>query len=151
MLERLVFIVAATTYLTRDCSIDSLEEIAYLDDEGDLCTTIKGVTSPGGIVNIGTGVTAMTSRNNVIPVSIRAVSNLKLCVYYLKHTERVHRKPAVTTIGLELVRSYRNQQRHEVSFKKTAEELVINDKDSHRTLKISRRIWPPNMEEQGLL
>jgi hypothetical protein len=48
--------------------------------------------------------------------------------------ERVQRKPVVTIIELVLVRSYRDQQRHEVSFKKTAEELVINDKDWKWTL-----------------
>jgi hypothetical protein len=35
---------------------------------------------------------------------------------------------------LTLVLSYRDQQRHEVSFKKTAEEPVINDKDWPGTL-----------------
>jgi hypothetical protein len=73
------------TYLTRDCGIDSLGEIAYLDGEGDVYTTIKDVTSPGGTVTVETGTSAVTSRNNVIPVSIRAVANLKLCVYYLKN------------------------------------------------------------------
>jgi hypothetical protein len=34
----------------------------------------------------------------------------------------------VNTINLALVHSYRDQQRHEVSFKKTVEEPVINDK-----------------------
>jgi hypothetical protein len=67
-------------------------------------------------------------------VSIRAVSNLKLLVYYLKHMERVKRKPVPSAINLELVRSYRDQQRHEVGFKKTAEEPEINDKDWPRTL-----------------
>jgi hypothetical protein len=33
-----------------------------------------------------------------------------------------------------LVHSYRDQQWHEVSFKKTAEEPVINEKDWPRTL-----------------
>jgi hypothetical protein len=42
--------------------------------------------------------------------------------------------PVVAGIDLELVRSYRDQQQHEVGFKKTAEEPVINDKDFHRTL-----------------
>jgi hypothetical protein len=62
------------------------------------------------------------------------VANLKLCVYYLKHTERVQRQPVAKTINLVLVRSYRDQQRHEVGVKKTAEEPVINDKVLPRTL-----------------
>jgi hypothetical protein len=48
--------------------------------------------------------------------------------------ERVQRHPVVIEINLVLVRSYRNQQRHEVGFRKTAEEPVTNDKDWPRTL-----------------
>jgi hypothetical protein len=42
--------------------------------------------------------------------------------------------PVAKSINLILVRSYHYQQRHEVGFKKTAEEPVINDKDWPRTL-----------------
>jgi hypothetical protein len=116
------------------CCIDSLDEIAYLDGIDDVDTAIKGVTNPGGIVTASTGSAAVTSCNNGIPVSIRAVANLKLCVYYLKHMERVQRKPVVNTINLMFVHSYRDQQWNEASFKKTTEEPVINDKDWPRTL-----------------
>jgi hypothetical protein len=54
MLERLGFSVDAAACLTRDYGIDSLEEIAYLDAEGDVETTIKGATST---VDTVTGVT----------------------------------------------------------------------------------------------
>jgi hypothetical protein len=134
MLERLGFIEAAATYLTGTCGIDSLYEITYLDGSEDVDTMIKGVTNPGGTVTTGTGTTRVTSRNNGIPVSIRSVANLKLCVYYLKHMERVQRLPVPNAINLVLVRSYQDQQRHEVGFKKTAEEPEINDKDWPRTL-----------------
>jgi hypothetical protein len=134
MLERLGFSDAAAAYLTGTCGIDSLDEIAYLDGIDDIDTTIKGVTNPGGTVTTGEGTTRVTSRNNGIPVSIRAVANLKLCVYYLKHMERVQRKPVPSAINLVLVHSYRDQQRHEVGFKKTAEEPEINEKDWPRTL-----------------
>jgi hypothetical protein len=129
ILERLGFIDAAAAYLTGTCGIDSLDEIAYLDGIDDIDTTIKGVTNPGGTVTTGEGTTRVTSRNNGIPVYIRAVANLKLCVYYLKHMERVQRKPIPCAINLVLVCSYRDQQRHEVGFKKTAEEPEINEKD----------------------
>jgi hypothetical protein len=119
MLQILGFIEDAATYLADTYSIDSLEEIAYLDGVDDVDTTIKGVTIPGGTVTMGSGAAAATSHNNGIPFSIRAVANLKLCVYYLKHMERVQRKPVVNTINLALVLSYCDQQRHEVIFKKT--------------------------------
>jgi hypothetical protein len=94
---------------------------------------LKGVTDPGGTVTTGEGTSRVTSRNNGIPVSIRAVANLKICVYYLKHMERVQRQPIPNAINLVLVRSYRDQQRHEVGFKKTSEEPEINEKDWPRT------------------
>jgi hypothetical protein len=124
--------------LTGTCGVNSLDDIAYLDGIDDVDTTVKGVTSPGGTVTTGTGVTAVTSRNNGIPVSIRAVANLKLCVYYLKHMERVHRQPVANEINLVLVHSYCDQHHHEVGFKKTAEEPVINDKDWSITLETIR-------------
>jgi hypothetical protein len=138
MLERLGFSAAAATYLTGTCQINSLDEIAYLDGIDDVDTTIKGLTNPGRTVTTGTGVTEVTSRKNGITVSIRAVANLKLCVYYLKHMERLQHQPVANEINLVLVRSYHNQQRHEVGFKKTAEEPVTNDKDWPSTLETIR-------------
>jgi hypothetical protein len=134
MLERLGFSDAAAAYLTGASGIDSLDEIRYLDGIDDINSTIQDVTNPGGTETTGTGTNRVASRYNGIPVSIRAVANLKLCVYYLKHMERVQRKPVPSTINLELVRSYRDQQRHEVGFKKTAEVPEINEKDWPRTL-----------------
>jgi hypothetical protein len=112
MLQRLGFSEAAATCLTGTCGIDSLDEIAYLDGIEDVDTTIKGVTNPGGTATTGTGTTRVTSRNKGIPVSIRAVVKLKLCVYYLKHMERVQHQPVPNAINLVLVRIYRDQQRH---------------------------------------
>jgi hypothetical protein len=67
-------------------------------------------------------------------IMARAVANLKLCVYYLKHIDRVQRQPIANAINLVLVRSYRDQQRHEMGFKRTAEEPEINDKNWPGTL-----------------
>jgi hypothetical protein len=75
--------------LTGTCGIDSLDEITCLEGIDSVDTTIKGVTNPGGTVMIGSETTEVTSHNNGIHVSVRAVDNLKLCVYYLKHMERV--------------------------------------------------------------
>jgi hypothetical protein len=126
---RLGFSEAESTYLTGTCGIDSLDEIAHLNGIEDVDTMIKWVTNLGGTVMTGEGTTTVTSCNNGIPVSIRAVANLKLCVYYLKHMERVHRQPIPNVINLVLVSSYCDQQRHEVGFNNTAEEPEINDKD----------------------
>jgi hypothetical protein len=119
MLKRLCFSEYVATYLMGTFGIDSLDNIAYVDGVDDMDTTIKGVTNPGGMATTVSGSPAVTSCNNGIPVSIRAVANIKLCVYYLKHMEIVQRKPIVNTINLTLVRSYRDQQMHEASFKKS--------------------------------
>jgi hypothetical protein len=129
MLELLGFSSAVATYLTGTCGINSMDEIAYLDGIDDVDTTIKGFKNTGGTVTTVTGVTSATLRNNGIPVSIRGVTNLQLCVYYLKHMERVQHQPIANAINLVLVHSYRDQQQHEVVFKKTTEEPFINYKD----------------------
>jgi hypothetical protein len=48
--------------------------------------------------------------------------------------ERVQHQPIANAINLVLVRSYRDQQLHEVGFKETTEEPEINDKDWPMTL-----------------
>jgi hypothetical protein len=80
-LERLGFSNVAAAYFTRGCGIDSLKEISYLDGDNNVENTIKGVSSLGGTVTVGTGTIAVTSHKNGILVSIRDVANLKLCVY----------------------------------------------------------------------
>jgi hypothetical protein len=85
ILERLGFSSAVPTYLMGTCCINSLDEIAYLDGIDDVDTSIKGITNPGGTMITGAGVTSVTSRKNGIPVSMRAVANLNICVYFLKH------------------------------------------------------------------
>jgi hypothetical protein len=116
MLERLGFSDTTTAYLTGASGIDSLDEIMCLDGIDDIDSTIKGVTNPGGNVTTGTGSSMVTSRTNGIPFSIRAVANLKLLVYYLKHMEMVQREPLPNAINILLVHSYQDQQRHEVGF-----------------------------------
>jgi hypothetical protein len=120
MLQFRGFSESAATYLMGTCGIDSLDVIVYLDGIDDVDTTIKGVMNPGGMVTAIAGSAAVTSPKHGIPVSIRAVENLKLYVYYLKHMEIVQRKPVVNSINLILVCSYLDQQRHEASFKKTS-------------------------------
>jgi hypothetical protein len=87
MLKRLAFSDATAGYLTRKCGIDSLQEVSYLDGKDAVKNTIKGDTIPGRTLTLGNGSLAVSSHNNGIPVLIRAVANLKLCVYYWKYME----------------------------------------------------------------
>jgi hypothetical protein len=110
MLKRLGFSSAAAAYLTGTCGIDSLDESAYLDGIDDVDTANKGVTNLGGTVTTGMGSSAVTLRSNGIPVSIRAVANLKLYIYYSKHMERFKHKPIANSINLTLLRRYCDHQ-----------------------------------------
>jgi hypothetical protein len=53
ILHRLGFREDMATYLTGICVIDSLEDIAYLDGEEDVDTTIKGIMSLGNVLHLG--------------------------------------------------------------------------------------------------
>jgi len=138
MFVRLGFSSHAASYMTRACGLDSLDEVKYMDTDDNVETMIKRVNRPGGSNTTGTGNNRVTTPNNGFTVSIRAEGNLKLCVFYLKHMERVQRTPTASSITLEMVRGYREQQQWEDDFKKTAAEPEINDKDWPRTLESIR-------------
>jgi hypothetical protein len=80
----------------------------------------------------------VTTPNVGLQLSLRAENNLKLCVYFLKHMERVQCVPTVASIMLEVVRGYREQQRYEEKFKKNAVEPEINTKYWPRTMESIR-------------
>jgi hypothetical protein len=139
MLVRLGFSTDAAGYLTRDAGISSLEEIDYLDvDEVEVEVLINRLNHPGRIATFGTGDADVKSPHDGYAVFMRAESNLKLSVFYLKHQEIVSREHNVRDITLTVVCVYHDQQKWEEEFKKTVVEPVINDKDWLRTLE---NIW----------
>jgi hypothetical protein len=121
--------------MTRVCNVDSLDEVKFMDGKDDVENMIKRVNRPGGTFTVGSGNGAVTTPNVGLHVSLRADNNLKLCVYFLKHMERVQRLPTSASITLEVVQGYREQQWYEDKFNKTAVDPEINDKD-----------WPRNMK-----
>jgi hypothetical protein len=80
----------------------------------------------------------VTTTNVGLQVSLRDENNLKLCVYYLKHMERVQCVPTEAYITLEVVRGYREQQRYEEKFNKNVFDPDINDKYWPRTMESIR-------------
>jgi hypothetical protein len=116
--------------LTRDAGVSSL--YAYLDGDDDVENLIKCLSRPGRTTTIGTGNTVVASPHDV---SIRDESNLKLSVFYLKHQERVYCKPTVGLIDLALVHGFRDQQKWEENFNKTAVEPVFNDNSEETSVK----------------
>jgi hypothetical protein len=146
-LERLGFSESVVTYLIGTCGVDSLGEIAYLDANKDGDEVIKGVTSPGGTVTTGGVTSRFTSHSNWIPVSIRAVANLKLYVYYLKHMERVQRQPVPNAINLVLLRSYRYQKNSAMkkASRRQRKNLKSMTKIGQGPWRRSKSTLPPNM------
>jgi hypothetical protein len=135
--------------MTRACNVDSLDEVKWMDGEDDVGNMIKRVNRPGGTVTVDTGNEAVTTPNVGLHVSLRAENNLKLCVYFLKHMERVQRVPTSASITLEVVRGYREQQQYEDSFKKTAVEPEINEKYWPRTMEIIREYFAAQYGVKG--
>jgi hypothetical protein len=109
ILERLGFTREAAGYMTRACNVDSLDKVKWMDGEDDVGNMIKRVNCPGGTFTVGTGNEAVTTPNVGLQVYLRVENNLKLCVYFLKHMERVQRVPTAASITLEVVRGYREQ------------------------------------------
>jgi hypothetical protein len=70
-------------------------------------------------------------------VSIRAETNLKLAVFYLRHQARISRTMAPASIALTVLRSTKE---YEKNFKVTAEQPVINEKYWPRTMKAIREL-----------
>jgi hypothetical protein len=70
-----------------------LEEISYLDGKDDVETITKRLNLLYGCATVGAGSNAVTVHLVGYEISIRAVSNLRLWVFYLKHQERVNRVP----------------------------------------------------------
>jgi hypothetical protein len=93
MLERLGFTREASGYTTRACNVDSLDKVKWMDGEDDVGNMIQRVNRSGGTVTIGTCNEAEKTPNVGLQVYIRAENNLKICVYFLKHMERVQRVP----------------------------------------------------------
>jgi hypothetical protein len=78
---------------------------------------------------VGTVSSAVTGPHTGYAVSIRVESNLKLCVFYLKHQARVTRVPTAGGINLGMVRNFKDHQKCELGYNKTAVEPLINYKD----------------------
>jgi hypothetical protein len=134
ILVRLGFTEDATIYMIIHAGLDSLAEVGYLDDD-DVENLVKRVNeSPWWVHHSWNwNIYASTTTTMGFMVYIWAESNLKLCVFYLRHCTRTTRTPTVTLIDLNLVRGFRDQRKWENNFKKTKVEPVINYNDWPRT------------------
>jgi hypothetical protein len=103
----------------------------------------KHVNRPGGTTTVGTDYAAVTTPHDGYDVSIRVESNMKLCVFYLEHQERVFHKRTMDLIDLALVHSFRDWQKWEETFKMTTVEPMINDTDWPQVVSIMGAMGAP--------
>jgi hypothetical protein len=110
------------TYLTRYAGIESLEETASLHGKDDVEIISKRLNRPGGSTTVGTDSSAVTSPCAGYAGYIMAESNLKLCVFYLKHKARVTHVSTDGGITLDMVPRFKDQQKWELDYKKTRDQ-----------------------------
>jgi predicted lipase len=67
-------------------------------------------------------------------VSIRADTNPKMALFYLRHQTRISRIVSPASVALIVVRSLRSTKEYKENFKVTSEQPVINEKDRPRTM-----------------
>jgi hypothetical protein len=110
MCERLGFTPGSAESLEgNDHGINTLKEVVFLNDK-DIDSLVKTHLRPGGMV-AGPTIVGGAAQGNPVPlaanhgysVSIRAETNLKLAVLYLRHQARISRIVAPAIIALTVV------------------------------------------------
>jgi hypothetical protein len=141
MFERLGFTPGAAASLEgNDHGINTLEEVVFLNDK-DIDSLVKQLRRQGGMVS-GPTIIGGDVQGNPRPmvanhghsVSIRADTNLKLAVFYLRHQTRISRIVAPASVALTVVRSLRSTKEYKENFKFTSEQPVIKENDWPRTM-----------------
>jgi hypothetical protein len=155
--ERLCFTPGAAASLEgNDHGIDTLEEVVFLNDK-DIDSLVKQLRRPGGVI-AGPAIIGGAAQGNPGPlvanpghsVFIRAETNLKLAVFYLRHQTRISRIVAPASVALTVVRSLRSTKEYEENFKVTAEQPVINENDWPRTMEAIRELFGSVLGETGV-
>jgi hypothetical protein len=115
--------------------INTLEEVVFLNDKY-IDSLVKQLWRPEGVISgltfvggAAQGSPGPLAANPGHSVSTRADTNLKLAVFYLRHQAWISRSMTPANVALTVVRSLRSTKEYEESFKVTAEQLIINEKD----------------------
>jgi hypothetical protein len=157
MFKRLGFTPGAAASLEgNDHGTNTLEEVVFLNAK-DIDSLVKQLRRPGGMIS-GTTIVGGAAQGNPGPlvanpghsVSIRADTNLKLAVFYLSHQARISRIVALTSVSLKIVRLLRSTKEYEETFKVTAEQPVINEKEWPRTMEAIRKFFGSVLWETGV-
>jgi hypothetical protein len=134
-----------------------LEEVVFLNDK-DIDSLVKQLQRPGGGVIAGPAIVIGAAQvapgplvaYHVHSVSIRAETNLKLAVFYLRHQARISRIVAPARVALTVVRRLGSTKEYEENFKVAAEQPVIHEKDWPRTMEAIRDFFGSVLGETGV-
>jgi hypothetical protein len=157
MFERLGFTPGAAASLEgNDHGINTLEEVVFLNDNA-IDSLVKQLWCPGGMI-AGPTIVGGAAQGNPGPlvsnpgqsVSIRAATNLKLAVFYLRHQVRISRIVAPASVSLTVVRRLRSTKEYEENFKVTADQPIMNEKDWPRTMEAIREFFGSVLGETGV-
>jgi hypothetical protein len=115
MFERLGFTPGAVSSLEgSDHGINTLEEVVFLNDK-DIDSLVQQLRRPGGMIDgprifggAAQGAPGPLVSNPGHSVSIRADTNLKLAVFYLRHQAQISRIVSPESIALPVVRRLRS-------------------------------------------
>jgi hypothetical protein len=153
-------------YLVDEGGMTNFEKVGFLKNK-DVDQLIKSVTSPGGMTALTTatvpeiGVAGATNYvaargelidwvpSRGIPVPQRAVMNIKLLVFWLKHQRRISRVPVISDVTVALVRKWRDQSVFEDDYQVTMTQPVLNYKDWPKTMEEIYEFLVANHGEQG--
>jgi hypothetical protein len=117
MFERLGLTPGAASSLEgNDHGINTLEEVVFLNDK-DIESLVKQLRCSGGMISGPTivggaakGAPGPLVANPGHSVSIRAETNLKLAVFYLRHQARISIIVSPASIALTVVRRLRSTE-----------------------------------------
>jgi hypothetical protein len=157
MFERLGFTPGAAASLeVNDHGINTLEEVVFLNDN-DIESLVKQLWHPEGMIS-GLTIVGGAAQGNPGPmvanpghsVSIRAETNFKLTVFYLRNQARISRIVAPARVALTVVRRLRSTEEYEENFKVTAEQPIGNEKNRPRTMEAIRELFGSVLGETGV-
>jgi hypothetical protein len=153
-------------YLVDEGVMINLEEVGFLKNK-DVDQLIQSVTRPGGMQTLTTAAVPYISNdgdagyhsgvaevidwvpNRRIPVPQRAVMNIKLLVFWLKHQRRISRITVIREVTVALVCQWRDQSVFEDDYEVTMTQPVIDEKDWQKTMEEIYEFLAANHGEQG--
>ena len=138
MYVRLGLTPAAATQLSGAQGMDDLTKLSLLTDaEVDLLC--KLVRNPGG-TTAGLTRGAPPLPNRGLAISMKAITNLKLACYYVRHQTQTSRPSNAPLITLQRIRRLRHLRTTEADYADPTDKVVINDTNWPKTLE-SLVLW----------